>query len=1304
MTIRYINTGTSANKGDGDSLRTAFNTINQNFSYISTSISTITNDLIILDQSIYGTITNRNIEILPSGTGTVLIPTIETSYLTINTGTESTIEFVGLVEYDELIAYSFISGTVLSTGTYGINYAIPAPYGVSSLGGDPEVINKIQVGDILSSADTKSYPVVGRGTSTYYNYVVVDLTNYQLAPTPERFTEVHITRPLDRTFTKLTSKPGTGIILDTDGAELQIRGSVIPLETATETHLGLPDRRWSDLWVGLGSVHLLDETYNRDLKIGAKNGNFTIGNAGIEIGDLIIHEDHISATTSTKFLIGTNTEILSISDSGISLSPGTSITFGDGTVQTTANSGASTGTLTFSGHIIPTANLTYDLGSTSSQWRSLYVGTSTIYLGGTALSVNPGGSLTINGDTVQGLPTITVPREQGSTYKGLQVSYGMIHSNGSTNELNVNKIVIYKPAVTVTTIDPTSSQDNFQVSGLSDSDVLAMFILYGDVNGPKPVSTLQAFAEAAIDTVILNSGVEGQYNTVDQMKTAFYGNYQTLSTAAGGLYQDFQFFITNLNTLGGGVTTTRQGSGAVFDVSNNGDGTYSVVSIVNSGTNYLPGHKINISGADLGATSGAVSAMIVTNGPNLNWSTTSIQGVLPGLEFLFTVDGSGNATVSNITDSGSDRNVGDTFTILGTSLGLASPADDVNFEVTAISFSPNDAIITITSATETSIVNVDVAGTAPGTSSTVYTNLTGTNYQVGSGYIVANVSYSNNAINLGLNDYGNNYVVGDIITLPGELITGGTTSTNDLTITVTDVNGGSPTDRGPAYVTVVTGLFPQVWPEDSISDGGVDQYDTANFISTNLAADIAYNGGNTVVNGVAAFGTGSSYSFVYNTGTFALFATGTNVTLIRTSGNSGADGNSVTEAGNIYGPDISGATYDNAVTHINIVGDPYAGPIVSFTHSDNGDEVDILILDDGDGAGVGITRSGNGNGIYNPYREGSWNGSVSPDGTLWNIDGWDDLSDVETRTYLPLLATFGGGGLGNKIVGTECVMYLPDNGKYYAVKFDQWTQNNNGGGFAYTRRELDLNSLQEGIRFTDGTVLKSAEGIGRVKLSSPGNRRIEEVYGYKQVSLTQRITTDLTSTLSRNGSGEYRFWINASNTTIDDILNNTTAAGITDFSTIQFSLDQNTWYTWNGSISYNGDERGYGVDLLVQNLNYGIGDTVYFRYKTGGDPVVWWDKADLPSGGSNFRGAIIDYHAYDNNAGTIVGTIHIVNDDGDENVAHTEVASGGSDTENVILWLQDNESQLKVKRIDGSGTTVKIQWAAKIFYGSEIWD
>lgn len=52
---------------------------------------------------------------------------------------------------------------------------------------------------------------------------------------------------------------------------------------------------------------------------------------------------------------------------------------------------------TVSSHILPGANLTYDLGSTSSQWRSLYVGSSTIYLGNIPLSISPDGKLLVNG-------------------------------------------------------------------------------------------------------------------------------------------------------------------------------------------------------------------------------------------------------------------------------------------------------------------------------------------------------------------------------------------------------------------------------------------------------------------------------------------------------------------------------------------------------------------------------------------------------------------------------------------------------------------------------------------------------------------------------------------------------------------------------------------------------------------------------------------------------------------------------------------------------------------------------------------
>jgi hypothetical protein len=71
------------------------------------------------------------------------------------------------------------------------------------------------------------------------------------------------------------------------------------------------------------------------------------------------------------------------------------------------------GTLTTPGHIVPNADLAYDLGSTSSQWRSIYVGTGTIYIGGVALGVNENNFVTVDGN-----PIITVNTAGNITVQG----------------------------------------------------------------------------------------------------------------------------------------------------------------------------------------------------------------------------------------------------------------------------------------------------------------------------------------------------------------------------------------------------------------------------------------------------------------------------------------------------------------------------------------------------------------------------------------------------------------------------------------------------------------------------------------------------------------------------------------------------------------------------------------------------------------------------------------------------------------------------------------------------------------------
>jgi hypothetical protein len=497
-------------------------------------------------------------------------------------------------------------------------------------------------------------------------------------------------------------------------------------------------------------------------------------------------------------------------------------------------------------------------------------------------------------------------------------------------------------------------------------------------------------------------------------------------------------------------------------------------------------------------------------------------------------------------------------------------------------------------------------------------------------------------------------------------------------------------------VFVFTSTLPRpenIWPENSIDDGGEDQYDTGNYINTNFATEIDYNGGETVEDGTAAFGAGSTYTFVYDTAIFGLFATGSSATLIRTSGNSGADGNSTTEAGNIYGPSIAAQVFDNAVTHLNLVGTPYAGPLITFTRTDYGDEVDEI------SEGLHITKNDQG-WLYNPL-EDEGHDDNTPTGSLWNNDGWDNFGNVESRTYT-LLESIWGGNFAN-IPGAKMIMLDTTTGKYWAIEFLSWTNNQQGGGASYTRQELDLDSLEVGIRFSDGTRQTTAYVATNVKLTAPGNRRIEEVAGYKQVSVTAKATVNLTATASRNSDGQGIIWIDINTTTVDEILSDTTAAGITDFNTIEFSVDNTNWYTWGGGTFFNSDDRGYGVNLNGNTLTYSQGDTVYFRYEGGGAPVTWWDKSELPGGSSNFRGAVIDYHAYTGES-TIIGTIHIVDDDGEDHITHTEVQSGSSDGENDDLWYVTSEGRIRYRRIDGESKTLKIQWSAKVFYGSELYD
>ena len=65
------------------------------------------------------------------------------------------------------------------------------------------------------------------------------------------------------------------------------------------------------------------------------------------------------------------------------------------------------GNLTMTGHILPSANITYDLGSTTKMWRDVYIGPGSLYINGKKVIEDDSGTISITTDTNEDLKFTT---------------------------------------------------------------------------------------------------------------------------------------------------------------------------------------------------------------------------------------------------------------------------------------------------------------------------------------------------------------------------------------------------------------------------------------------------------------------------------------------------------------------------------------------------------------------------------------------------------------------------------------------------------------------------------------------------------------------------------------------------------------------------------------------------------------------------------------------------------------------------------------------------------------------------------
>ena len=868
------------------------------------------------------------------------------------------------------------------------------------------------------------------------------------------------------------------------------------------------------------------------------------------------------------------------------------------------------------------------------------------------------------------------------TYKGFKAVYGRMYNDNSDlpDGHNIIKVVIYKDTVSPTASVGTAIADDtdyFRVTGLTGSDFVGLFNYYGATSTAPEISALKLYTKSLIDNVILADGVEGSMNTVTQMKSDFTTNFATFSALASPLVSDFEFYNTQYFDI---PTTKVEGSGISFSVNNNVDNTYSTGSIGSGGTNYVVGNQILISGGSLGGVTGVNDAI---------------------------------ATVASIDPGG---------------------------VITALTFT----------------------GTSTGDGQ-LYSGLQIGNYNVGYGLrITFDYNFDTNSIfNTQQQNVGQLYVVGDIVNVSGTDVNG-TSPTNDMVFRVTSVGGGGSVSG----FELVSGTPVIKYPEYGISDGGDDQYDTnGNYIFTNIIGDtfidgpfpelgaVPYDNGN-VSDGNDWFGSGSEYAVLYNDSIFAIVATGVAIDWIGTNGESGWDNNGTADAGEIFDPATVPSTTitatDITLTNDGFLVDQFVGEEVIFAKSNYGSEIDIIDTN------VQITRTSNaggGNGgPYNPATDSGYNNGIIGN-TEWNADGWNTLSDVTTRTYFSTARDAfenWGNGSGNnnwpRLVGHEFIMHDTENDKYYTFKFTNWQIGNNGGGMEYVRRQINLDAYfiktnygNEIDDFGNGTQITRGNNGSIYNPDNEGNYdqdyspggTLWNVGGWDDLSnITSRSYVAFYSAVTHDAEG------------IGEVLLNR------EF--VMYDTNNNEYYAvkflqWTQGTNYGGPGGGgfqyYRRKIDKNNLDIGIKfadgtrqTTAYVpssiintwntpegrmyrimeynggsavEYNGDNTPVVWWDATNSPGGWAGFRGAIIEYHAYCNNGGTIIGTIHVASDD-TRTATHTEATSGNSSISNYVFWDRTtSDTSLGVKRVasdsGNSDSQIYIQWTSRIFYGSDYY-
>ena len=434
MPIQYINTGTAPNQGNGDTLRTAFTKINNNFDVLF-------NNLAVSD-TVGEVITHSE---LHRGIAVTYNSSTQQASFLVNIASTSTL---GGVKIGSGITVDPVTGVIsAASSSFDGNY--------NSLSNIPQALG---INDSPSFAGLTSTGTIYQGTA--YDGVDFSDTSIRVDADVDSFAQM-----IMKNHNSGTSASTDLVIMNNQGTDtenfidLGINSSNYTVQqySSTQPNDGYLFVNGGNLVIGTqtpnkkivfhaggtansDSTAFFDEyawQFNRQVTIDVDRPvplNFTVINrssnvvaqalfqAQNNLGNLVHFGINSSHPEAFYGRIGPNEAFLHLENSTSTLHIGS---YGDVIFYSDlANGFAGTPTLvmssidqssTFNGHLLPTTDLAYDLGSTSSQWRSLYVGTSTVYFGGIPMRVTAEGGITVNDIAVSGSSNQLVSTQNSNT-------------------------------------------------------------------------------------------------------------------------------------------------------------------------------------------------------------------------------------------------------------------------------------------------------------------------------------------------------------------------------------------------------------------------------------------------------------------------------------------------------------------------------------------------------------------------------------------------------------------------------------------------------------------------------------------------------------------------------------------------------------------------------------------------------------------------------------------------------------------------------------------------------------------------